>query len=112
VNVCCLVGTLTRAPTVRYEGDGHAVATFTVAVTEPSREGKPYRLFIPCTSWGRAAEAVSVLSAEDLVSVSGKLSWRKRPRTCGQEHSEMIVQVREVAVLLPGAGGDRPNIPP
>jgi single-stranded DNA-binding protein len=111
MNLVALVGRLARAPTTRFEPEGAQVTTFTLMIEEPGRGAQSWRLFIPCSSWGRAAEAVSVLSAEDLVSVSGKLSWRKRPRTCGHEHSEMVVQVREVAVLLPGAGGDRPNIP-
>jgi single-stranded DNA-binding protein len=51
-----LVGKLTRAPSVKSEGEGQQVTTFTLAVQVPSREGKPYTLYIPCTSWGKTAE--------------------------------------------------------
>ena len=77
MNSVNLVGRLTRAPTVRFEGDSHQTATFTLAVQEPSREGKPYVLYVPCTSWGKSAEACALLSAEDLISVHGRLTWRQ-----------------------------------
>lgn len=104
MNSVHLIGTLTRAPTVRYEGDGHQVTTFTLAVAEPSREGKAWTLYAPCVAYGRSAEAASLLSAEDLVAVQGKLGWHKRlARPCGQEHSQLVVSVREVQVLAHAA---------
>jgi single-stranded DNA-binding protein len=98
MNSVCLVGRLTRDPTVRFEGESQT-ATFTVAIAEPSREGKPYTLYVPCACWGRSAEAASLLSAEDLVAVQGRLGWQKRPAKCGQDHSTLVVTVREVQVL-------------
>jgi single-stranded DNA-binding protein len=101
VNQCCLVGTLTRGPVVKYEGDGHQIATFTLAVQEPSREGKPYTLYVPCTSFGRAAEACSLLSAEDQVAIVGRLTWQKRLGKCKTEHSVLVVRVSDVQPLTP-----------
>jgi single-stranded DNA-binding protein len=98
MNSVQLVGKLARAPVVRFEGESQ-ICTFTLAVPEPSREGKPYVLYVPCTSYGRSAEAASLLSAEDLVSVQGRLGWHKRKAKCGQEHSTLMVNVREVQVL-------------
>jgi single-stranded DNA-binding protein len=69
VNHVSLVGRLARAPSVKCEGEGQHVCTFTLFVTEPSRAGTPYVLYIPCTSWGKAAEACALLNAEDLVAV-------------------------------------------
>ena len=103
MNHVSLVGRLSRAPSVKFEGDGQQVTTFTLAITEPSREGKAYVLYVPCTSWGRSAEACSLLSAQDLVSIEGKISWHPRKRKCGQEHSELVVSVRDIAVLAPVA---------
>jgi single-stranded DNA-binding protein len=102
MNHVSLVGRLSRAPTVRFEGESQT-ATFTLFVTEPSRSGQPYTLYIPCTSWGKAAEACARLNAEDLVAVEGKLTWRPRKRKCGQEHADLTVSVRDVAVLSPVA---------
>lgn len=95
----CLVGRLTRAPSVKFEGEGQQVTTFTLAVQEPSREGQPFVLYVGCTSWGRAAEACSLLNAEDSVSIVGKLAWTKRTGKCGTGHSVLVVNVRDVAVL-------------
>jgi single-stranded DNA-binding protein len=55
MNSVCLVGCLTRAPTVRFEGESQT-ATFTLAVQEPSREERAFTLYVGCTSWGRMAE--------------------------------------------------------
>jgi single-stranded DNA-binding protein len=101
MNNVCLVGKLSRAPSVKFEGEGACACTFTLAVSEPSREGKAYTLYVGCMAWGRAAEACSVLNAEDLVEISGKLAWPKRSGKCGQEHSVLVVHVRESAVLEP-----------
>ena len=99
MNSMVLVGTVTRTPSVRFEGNGLQMASLTLALVESGREGKPYTLYVPCEAWGRAASACSLLEAETLVAVHGKLSWRKQPGKCGQEHSQLVVQVREVQVL-------------
>ena len=99
MNTVALVGTVTRTPSTKFEGEGLQLTSLTLAVAEPGREGKPYTLYVPCVSYGRAADACSLLTAETLVAVQGKLSWRTRPGKCGQEHSTLVVQVREVQVL-------------
>jgi len=99
MNHVCLIGRLSRAPRVTFEGEGTQVTTFTLAVQEPSREGKVYTLYCPCTAWGRAAETCSLLSAEALVAVHGRLTWRKHKQACGQEHSKLVVAVRDIVVL-------------
>jgi len=96
MNCVQLVGRLTRAPVVKFEGAGTQTATFTLAVQEPSREGKPFVLYVPCTSWGKSAEVASLLNGEDLVEVQGRLGWRKQVGKCGQEHSQLCVHVRVV----------------
>jgi single-strand DNA-binding protein len=103
MNQCCLIGRLLRPPSVRFEGDGQQVTTFTLAVQEPTRTGTPFTLYVPCTAWGRSAEACSLLSAQDLGAVQGTLTWRPRKRTCGQEPSDLVVRIREVAVRAPVA---------
>jgi len=69
MNSVCLVGKLTRHPLVRFEGESQ-VTSFTLMITEPSREGKAFTLYVPCVAWGRAAETCSVLNAEDLVAIA------------------------------------------
>ena len=105
MNTVALVGTVTRTPSTKFEGDGLQMTTLTLALTEAGREGKPYTLYVPCVSYGRAADACSLLEAETLVAVQGKLSWRKQQGKCGQEHSQLVVQVREAQVLQSADSG-------
>jgi single-stranded DNA-binding protein len=84
---------------VKFEGESQ-VTTFTLVIQENTREGsKPFTLFVGCTSWGRSAETASLLNADDLVAIQGKLTWRKHLGKCGQEHSQLCVHVRECALL-------------
>jgi single-stranded DNA-binding protein len=103
LNICALVGTLARDPRTAFAGEGQQTTTFTLALVEPGREGKPFTLYVPCIAWGKAAEAAAVLNAEDLVSVQGKLCWRKYVDKHGQERSMLTVNVREVSVVQPAA---------
>jgi len=98
MNTCCLVDRVSRPPQVRFEGESQTT-TFTLAITEPSREGKPYTVYAGCIAWGRAAEACALLNAADVVALQGKLTWQRRTGKCGTEHSVLVVNVREVAVL-------------
>jgi single-stranded DNA-binding protein len=101
MNVCSLVGRLARAPSVKWEGDGTQTCTFTLAIAERSYgpEPKAWTLFVPCTSYGRSAEACSTLQAQDMVAITGRLTWHKHKAKCGQEHSALVVKVQEVQVL-------------
>jgi hypothetical protein len=47
-------------------------------MTEPSREGKPFTLYVGRTSWGRTTEACFLLTADDLGAMQSKLVWSKR----------------------------------
>src|SRR5215510_10204623 len=103
MNHVCLIGTVLRAPTTRFEGDGHQMTDFTLSVLEPSTspERKPYSVFIACTAWGRVAEYCATLDADMLVALNGRLTWHKRMGKCKTEHSVLCVAVREVHVLSP-----------
>ena len=92
MNTLALVGTLTRSPTTRFEGDGLQMTTLTLAVPEPAKDGRTFTLYVPCVAYGRAADACSVLEAETLVALQGKLSWRKQQGKCGQDHSQLVVR--------------------
>src|SRR6266487_437430 len=98
MNSVCLVGRLARPPVVRFEGESQTT-TFTLAIQEPGRDGVSFTLYVNCVAWGKAADAAGVLHAEDLVSVQGKLCWRKHIDRHGHDKSAMAVLVREVQVL-------------
>ena len=108
MNLVGLVGHVSRPPTVRCEGEGTPTASFTVVVSEVSREGKPYTTFMGCVAWGKNAERCRTLHAEDMVVLVGKLTWVKRQHACGQDHSQLVVQVRELALVEAAAveGGE------
>src|SRR5262245_52448019 len=106
MNICSLVGHVARAPAVRFEPEGIVqVCTFTLMIDErsygPAR--KDYTLFVPCTSYGRVAEACSTLQAQDMVAITGRLTWRPHTHKCGEQHSQLCVRVQDVAVLEPAA---------
>jgi single-stranded DNA-binding protein len=101
MNCCALVGHVARNPVTRFEREGVQVTTFTLSIDERSYgpERKSFTLFVPCTAWGKSAEACAVLNGADLVSVQGRLTWRAHKAKCGQEHSTLVVRVQAVAVL-------------
>jgi single-stranded DNA-binding protein len=99
VNNFCGVGHLTRNPIVRFEGDGVQTASATLAIEEPTTRGTPFVTYVGLTFWGKSAEAVSTLSANDLVSVVGKLKWRKLTDKNGQDKSSLVVDVRSIELL-------------
>jgi len=103
MNTVCLIGRLTRAPTTRFEGAGSQMTTATLEVPEPGKDGHTFRLYVPLIAWGKAADALGLLQAEDLVAVQGKLTWRKTTDKHGQEKSTLAVNVREVQALEPSA---------
>ena len=111
MNSVCVVGKVARAPSVRFEGAGVQVTSLTLVVDETTREGKPYPLYVPCVGYGRSAEACGELHEADLVAVAGRLSWRKQKAKCGEEHSTVVVSVREVVTLQGAAGADTPRAP-
>lgn len=104
MNSVCPVGVLSRNPAVRFEGDnGSQVTTFTLAISEPGRDGGTFLLYVNCIAWGKPAEAAADLEAETLVSVEGKLCWRKNIDKQGHDKSSMAVMLRQLAVLQPTA---------
>jgi single-stranded DNA-binding protein len=108
VNSVCLVGRLSRPPVVKFEGAGTQTASFTLAVEEPARSERTFTTYVGCTAWGKTAETCSLLNAADVVAIVGKLAWTKRTGKCGQEHSQLCVNVREVHVLQAAEGPNEP----
>jgi single-strand DNA-binding protein len=79
INRVVLVGRLTRDPELRRTGNGTAVASFTVAVDNRTKDtnGNRTTSFIPCTVWGQSAENVSRFTRKgSLVGIEGRLNQR------------------------------------
>ncbi len=74
-----LIGRLTRDPELRYTGNGHPMAQFTVAVDRDFRNaaGERDTDFINCVAWRKLAEQVGQYCTRGrLVAVEGRLQVR------------------------------------
>ena len=94
INRVVLVGRLTRDPELRRTGTGTAVASFTVAVDNRTKDanGNKSTSFIPCTIWNQQAEnVVRFVHKGSLVGVEGRLNQRSYQNKDGKN-----VQVIEV----------------
>ena len=92
------VGRLTRDPIVKFEGEGIATATATLLIEEPGKL-KPFTLFVPLSFWGKVAEQASTLSARDMLSITGKLCYRRLRTKTGEEKSALAIEVKSLEVL-------------
>lgn len=94
INRVILVGRLTRDPELRRTANGTAVASFTIAVDNRTKDasGNKTTSFIPCTVWNQAAEnTVRFTHKGSLVGVDGRLSQRTYDSKDGRRVS--IVEV-------------------
>jgi single-strand DNA-binding protein len=75
MNQVILIGNLTRDPEVRYTADQMAVASFTLAVNRPIRQGKEKQADFPrVTVFGKQAENCErYLAKGRMVAVQGRL---------------------------------------
>ncbi len=80
LNVCTIMGRLTRDPELRRTGSGVAVASFTIACDRdfnPKDGGEKEVDFIDCNAWRNTAEFVSkYFSKGSMAIVSGRLQIR------------------------------------
>lgn len=105
MNVCSLIGRLTRDPELRYTPNtNQAVITFTIAVDKGlSREKReemeaknmPTADFISIVAWGRTAENISnYVSKGNMVGVTGRIQSRSYEAKDGTKRyvTEVIAQ--------------------
>ena len=80
LNVCTIMGRLTRDPELRRTGSGVAVASFTLAVEDDfkDKDGNRKTNFIDCNAWRGLGEMVAKYFAKgSMAIVSGKLDIRE-----------------------------------
>ena len=102
INRVVLVGRLTRDPELRRTGNGTAVASFTVAVDNRTKDtnGNRTTSFIPCTIWNQQAENVVRFTHKgSLVGVEGKLNQRSYDSKDGRRVSVIEVICDSVQFL-------------
>lgn len=102
INRVVLVGRLTRDPELRRTASGTAVASFTVAVDNRTKDaqGNKTTSFIPCTVWNQAAEnVVRFMHKGSLVGVEGRLNQRSYDSKDGRKVSVIEVICDSVQFL-------------
>lgn len=104
INSVIIVGRLTRDPELRRTQQGTAVASFTVAVDNLTKDanGNKTASFIPCTVWNQAAEnTVKFCHKGSLVGVDGRLNQRTYDSKDGSKVSVVEVIANSVQFLEP-----------
>ena len=113
VNKAIIIGRLGADPEVRYTASGQAVANFSLATDEGTKE-KPRTEWHRIVAWGKTAEICKeYLSKGRQVYVEGRLQTRSwEDRDGGKRYTTEVV-AREVVFLGgKGDGGSREVEPP
>jgi single-stranded DNA-binding protein len=99
LNHCVLIGKVTdQGPKLTYNDAGQPECRWTLAITEPSAQGKPFTSYIPCSAYGKAAETIAEqLDAGALVCIrDSKLKFRKVKLKGSEEISKLEVSCWQV----------------
>lgn len=100
-----IVGNLTADPEMRFTPSGHAVANFTVAVTERVKDGNEWKdgpsSFYRCSIWRQYAENLTEsLTKGTRVIVTGRMKQREYEDRSGEKRSVWEVEADEVGPAL------------
>ncbi|HCA4008829.1 single-stranded DNA-binding protein [Listeria monocytogenes] len=115
MNRVVLVGRLTKDPDLRYTPAGAAVATFTLAVNRPFKNGQGEQEadFIQCVVWRKPAEnAANFLKKGSLAGVDGRVQTRNYEGNDGKRVYVTEIVAESVQFLEPkqnAVEGSTPN---
>ncbi len=104
INQVVLVGRLTRDPELRKTNSGMAVASFSIAIDNRTKnpDGTRGTTFLNCSVFGAQAENVVKFTRKgSLVGVEGSLNQRNFTRSDGSKGSVIEVIADRVAFLEP-----------
>ncbi|HAC0712887.1 TPA_asm: single-stranded DNA-binding protein [Listeria monocytogenes] len=104
MNRVVLVGRLTKDPELRYTPAGVAVATFTLAVNRPFKNGQGEQEadFIQCVVWRKPAENVAnFLKKGSLAGVDGRVQTRNYEGNDGKRVYVTEIVAESVQFLEP-----------
>lgn len=109
LNICVLIGRLTKDPELRYTQSGKAVCTFTLAVDRNYGEKKQTD-FIDIIVWGKMGEnCANYLSKGKLAAVDGQLTTRSYEANDGHKVKVYEVVADQVKFLSPKTAEDGRN---
>ncbi|HCW3230821.1 TPA: single-stranded DNA-binding protein [Listeria monocytogenes] len=115
MNRVVLVGRLTKDPDLRYTPAGAAVATFTLAVNRPFKNGQGEQEadFINCVVWRKPAENVAnFLKKGSMAGVDGRVQTRNYEGNDGKRVYVTEIVAESVQFLEPkqnAVEGSTPN---
>ncbi|EBI2485760.1 single-stranded DNA-binding protein [Listeria monocytogenes] len=113
MNRVVLVGRLTKDPELRYTPAGAAVATFTLAVNRPFKNGQGEQEadFIQCVVWRKPAENVAnFLKKGSLTGVDGRVQTRNYEGNDGKRVYVTEIVAESVQFLEPKHNGAESSI--
>ena len=100
LNICTIMGRLTKDPELRHTGSGVAVANFTLAVDRDfgnKQTGEKETDFVDCVAWRNTGEFVSKYFAKGRMAVvSGSLQMRKWTDKDGNKRTSAEVVAENV----------------
>lgn len=115
LNVCTLIGRLTKDPELRYTPSGKAVCGFRLAVdrgTRNQQSGEKETDFIDIVVWEKQAETCAqYLTKGRLVAVEGRLQIRQYDAQDGSKRIAAEVVARQVRFLESAKKGAVPGDP-
>lgn len=92
MNNCLLIGRLTKDPEVRYATSGTAVASFSLAIDRPKKEGEEKKADFPrVTAFGKTAELI-----EKYVFKGSQIAVQGRIQTGSYEKDGVKVYTTDV----------------
>jgi single-strand DNA-binding protein len=83
-----IVGNLGRDPEIKHLPSGKAVASFSVAVNDGTRE-KEHTSWVDCTAWDKTAERMAEMHKGDCVAVLGRLRQETWVTQAGERRSRL-----------------------
>ena len=104
LNTCMFIGRLGKDPDVRYQAEGGAVTSFSIAVTSKwkskSGEKQESTEWVNCTAFGKLGEICGeFLKKSSQVFISGKMKTEKYKAKDGTDRYSTKIIVNEMTML-------------
>jgi single-stranded DNA-binding protein len=99
INLVTVMGKVTeQGPKVTYGENGQPECRWTLAIEEHGAQAKVFTIYVPCSAFGRAAEAIAEqLEPGALVCIrDGRLRFRKAKLRSGEDVSKLEVSCWQV----------------
>lgn len=96
INVCTFSGHLGKDPKVTLTESGKTFAHCTIAIRNYRPAGEDATLWVKLSSWGHAANALGLLKAGALVTVSGRLDEEVWTDKEGVKQKTLVLNVSDI----------------